>query len=161
MAVPARDPRRFIYVAIDTIVTIGYLVLLRDTLHNRHGWARVILYLLPVATAVMAIGTGIGRRRGWWLTVGAGVALLLWTVGFVAMLLTTAAYLSGVYGAFGKAAASGAVLAVAFVIEFVALLPALQVKWALTRAGRRAFGLAVGAQTVAGHTVVASTKVGA
>jgi hypothetical protein len=60
----------------------------------------------------------------------------------VILLLTTAAYLSGVYGAFGKAAASGATLAVFLVIEAVAFLPALQLKWALTRAGRRAFGLA-------------------
>jgi hypothetical protein len=28
------------------------------------------------------------------------------------------------------------------VVQFAATLPALQLKWALTRAGRRAFGLA-------------------
>ncbi len=136
------DPRRWIYVAIDVAMTIGYLIILDNLLHNRHWWARVLLYLLPVATAVMAIGTGVGRRVGWWMTIGAGATMLVWTVAFILLLLKTASYLSGVYGAFGKAAASGMLLAVALIVEFVAILPALQLKWSLTRAGRRAFGLA-------------------
>jgi hypothetical protein len=140
-APPHRDPRRFIYVAIDLALTAGYLALLLTTLRNRHGWAQAVLYVLPVGTTLMAIGTTFGRRWGWWLTLAGGTTLLLWTVGFIILLLSTAAYLSGVYGAFGKAASSGAVLAVAFVIQAVAFLPALQLKWALTRAGRRAFGL--------------------
>ena len=74
--------------------------------------------------------------------IAGGTTLLLWTVGFIVLLLTTAAYLSGVYGAFGKAASSGALLAAALMFEAVALVPALQLKWALTRAGRRAFGVA-------------------
>lgn len=138
---PPRDPRRFIYVAIDVILTIGYLVVLAKVLHNRHGWARAILYFLPVASALMAIGTAYGRRLGWWLTIGGGGALLLWAVALMILLLKTSAFLSGVYGAFGKAAASGVVLAIFLVIEFVAIIPAIQLKWAMTRHGRRAYGL--------------------
>lgn len=137
------DPRRWIYVAIDVVMTVGYLVVLSDLLHNRHPWARAVLYILPVASAAMALGTGLGRRLGWWMTIAAGTAMLVWTIAFIILLLTTAAFLSGVYGSFGKAAASGMMLAVALVIEFVAFLPALQLKWSLTRAGRRAFGLAL------------------
>lgn len=141
-APPRRDPRRFIYVAFDLALTALYLGLLLTALRNRHGWAQAVLYLLPVGTTAMAVGTAFGRRWGWWLTLAGGTTLLLWTVGFIILLLSTAAYLSGVYGAFGKAASSGAVLAVAFVIQAVAFVPSLQMKWALTRAGRRAFGLA-------------------
>ena len=124
------------------VVTIAYVIVLADLLHNRHAWARIILYLLPLATAVMAVGTAIGRRVGWWMTISGGAVMLLWAVAFIVLLITTASYLSGVYGAFGKAAASGMMLAVALVVECVAFLPALQLKWSLTRAGRRAFGLA-------------------
>jgi hypothetical protein len=106
-APPHRDPRRFIYVAIDLALTAGYLALLLTTLRNRHGWAQAVLYVLPVGTTLMAIGTGFGRRWGWWLTLAGGTTLLLWTVGFIILLLSTAAYLSGVYGAFGKAAVVG------------------------------------------------------
>jgi hypothetical protein len=54
-------------------------------------------------------------------------------------LLASAAFLAGVYGAFGKAAASGALIAVALVIEVVALLPIVQVKYLMSRAGRRVY----------------------
>ena len=142
MPAARRDPRRFIYLGFDLALTIAYLVLLRGVLHNRHAWAQAVMYLLPLGTTAMAVGTGFGRRWGWWLTIAGGTTLLLWTVGFIVLLLTTAAYLSGVYGAFGKAASSGALLAAALMFEAVALVPALQLKWALTRAGRRAFGVA-------------------
>jgi hypothetical protein len=89
----------------------------------------------------MGIGTLLSKRAGWWLTVVPAIAMLAWTVGFIILLLVTASYLSGVYGAFGKAAASGVMLSTAFVIQFAATLPALQLKWVLTRAGRRSYGL--------------------
>ena len=47
--------------------------------------------------------------------------------------------LAGTYGAFGKAAASTALIGVAIVVEIVALLPVFQVKYLMTRAGRRAY----------------------
>jgi hypothetical protein len=53
----------------------------------------------------------------------------------------SAAFLAGVYGAFGQAAATFALVMVALVIELVALLPIVQVKYLMTRAGRRAFGV--------------------
>lgn len=136
-----QDPRRWLYVAFDLLFTIGYWWAFAELLHNRFGWARAVLYLLPVATTLMAIGTVAARRWGWWLVIGGATVMLVWTVAFIVLLLVTASYLSGVYGAFGKAASSGVLLSVAFVIQFAATLPALQLKWALTRAGRRAFGL--------------------
>jgi len=45
-----------------------------------------------------------------------------------------------VYGAFGKAAATFALVMVALLVELVALLPVVQVKYLMTRSGRRAFG---------------------
>jgi len=136
-----QDPRRWIYIGFDLLFTIGYVWAFSDLLHNRFGWARSIFYLLPLCTTVMAIGVIAGRRWSWWITVVSAAVMLIWTVGFIILLLVTASYLAGVYGAFGKAASSGVMLSTAFVIQFVATLPALQLKWALTRGGRRAFGL--------------------
>ena len=79
--------------------------------------------------------------RHWWTAIVGGSVLLLAAILLIARILISAAFLSGVYGAFGKAAASGMMLAVALVIEFVAFLPSLQLKWSLTRSGRRSFGL--------------------
>lgn len=135
------DPRRWIYIVACLVFTVGYLWAYGELLHNRFGWARAVLYVLPVCSLGMAVGTFVGGRWGWLGVVVAGAAMLLWTVGIIIVLLVTASFLSGVYGAFGKAASSMALLTIAFVIQFAATLPALQLKWAMTRAGRRAFGL--------------------
>lgn len=139
---PSRDPRRWIYVGADVVFTLGYLWAFSELLHNRFGWARGILYILPACTVIMAIGTAVRGKWGWLATVVGGTGMILWAIAFIIVLLVTASYLSGVYGAFGKAAASGAILSTAFVVQFAATLPALQMKWAMTRGGRRAFGLA-------------------
>lgn len=135
------DSRAWVYVVADIVFMIGYVWAFRELLHNRFGWARGILYILPLCTWLMAVGTLLSGRVGWVFTVIGGTGMLLWTVAFICLLLVTASYLSGVYGAFGKAAASGAILSTAFVVQFAATLPALQLKWAMTRSGRRAFGL--------------------
>jgi hypothetical protein len=46
-----------------------------------------------------------------------------------------------VYGAFGRGAAMMVLLAVLLSIQLIALLPALQLKYLLSRAGRRHHGL--------------------
>jgi hypothetical protein len=138
---PSKDSRRWIYAGADLVFTIGYLWAFSELVQNRFGWARAILYLLPLCTVLMAAGTLLRGKIGWILTVAGGTGMLVWTVAFIILLLVTASYLSGVYGAFGKAAASGAVLSTAFVVQFGATLPALQLKWAMTRGGRRAVGL--------------------
>ena len=65
--------------------------------------------------------------------------LLLTTIILIVRVLVSAAFLAGVYGAFGKAAATFALVAVALVIELVALLPIVQIKYLMSRAGRRAY----------------------
>jgi len=136
------DPRRVIYAVIDLMFTLGYVIAFDVLVPNRHGWAELVLHVLPTCTALMGVAALVGTRFSWWVTVVAASTMLVWAVGFMIVLVRTASYLAGVYGAFGKAAATGSLLATAFVIQFAATLPALQLKWALTRAGRRAFGLA-------------------
>lgn len=137
-----RDPRRWIYAGFDIVFAAGYLYAFEHLIPNRHGWATLVLELLPLATWLMAIGTLTARRWTRWLVIAGGAAMLVWTIAVFFVLLYTASYLAGVYGAFGKAASSGVLGAMALVVQFVALLPAFQLKWTMTRAGRRAFGTA-------------------
>ena len=85
-------------------------------------------------------GPSSATRNGRIALIG-GSAVLLSTIILILRLLVSAAFLAGVYGAFGKAAASFALVMVALVIELVALLPIVQVKYLMTRAGRRAYGM--------------------
>ena len=91
----------------------GYLYAFEHLIPNRHAWATMVLELLPLAAWLMAIGTLIARPWSWWLVIAGGTTMLAWTVTVLFVLLYTASYLAGVYGAFGKAASSGALGAMA------------------------------------------------
>jgi hypothetical protein len=92
----------------------------------------------------MAIRIAFGdklSRQGWWIAVVSGSVMILATILLIIRVLVSAAFLAGVYGAFGKAAATSALIGVALVVEVVALVPLFQVKYLMTRAGRRAFAM--------------------
>ncbi|HVV88651.1 MAG TPA: hypothetical protein VHE35_36655, partial [Kofleriaceae bacterium] len=137
-----RDPRRWIYVVLDLLLTTGYLVFATRLAVNRHAWASALLELLPLGAWTMTVGTLMAWRRSWWLTVAGGALVLAWMIGAMIIVLYFASYLAGVYGGFGKAASLGALVSMALLVELIGLVPAFQLRWALGRAGRRAFGLA-------------------
>jgi hypothetical protein len=145
---PRRDLRPLIYFVLNEIFVAIYFYVLWSVIPNRHAGAAIHLWALPVLLQIMAIGTVLGavkpegtRRAGWWVAVVAGSGLLLVTVLLIVRVLVSAAFLSGVYGAFGKAAAMSALIGVALVIELVALLPLFQVKYLMTRSGRRTYAM--------------------
>jgi hypothetical protein len=135
------DPRRWIYGALDCTFAALYVAAIVLVAPNRLPSAQIHLWSVPIACAVLAVGTLLGGRRGWWTAVAGGSLQLATMVFMIVRILVSAAFLAGVYGAFGKAAASGALVGVAIVVELVGLLPLLQLKWLLSHAGRRAYGL--------------------
>ena len=143
-----RDLRPLIYFVLNEMFVAIYFYVLWAVIPNRHAGAAIHLWALPVLLQAMAIGTVLGatkgegaRRAGWWLAVVAGSGLLLVTVLLIVRVLVSAAFLSGVYGAFGKAAAMSALIGIALVVELVALLPLFQVKYLMTRSGRRTYAM--------------------
>lgn len=137
-----RDSRRWIYGGLDLAFAALYAIAIWKVIPNRLPSAAAHLWTFPLATVVMAAGTLVGGRRGWWVAVIGGSAVLLSTFVLIVRIAVSAAFLAGVYGAFGKAAATFAIVVVALVIELVALLPVVQVKYLMTRSGRRAFRMA-------------------
>src|SRR3569623_2171977 len=139
-----RDLRPTIYGALDQIFAVVYAIAVWRVIPNRLASASLHLWTLPVRAQVMALGTlsawvPAARRHGWRVAIVSGSLMLVMTVLLIIRVLGSAAFLAGTYGAFGKAAASTAMLGVAVVIEVVALLPIFQIKYLMTRAGRRAF----------------------
>ena len=136
-----RDIRRWIYAGLDVVFAVAYAVAIWKVIPNRLPSAAIHLWTFPIATLVMALGMLLRSSGGWWLAVIGGSAVLFSTFLLIVRILISAAFLAGVYGAFGKAAATFALVMIALVIEIVALLPIVQVKYLMTRAGRRAFGV--------------------
>ena len=129
-----------IYAVLDLVMASLYAVVLFGLIPSRHGWVQALSALLVVAAGAMAASMLVRRPWSWWAGVAACTAQLLLAVAFLVLTLLSAAFLAGVYGSFGQAAAALSLLAAALVIELIALLPAFQLKFLMTRAGRRCFG---------------------
>jgi hypothetical protein len=138
----SHDPRRWIYGGLDLVFAGVYAAVIVLVIPNRLPSAQVHLWTFPIAAAAMAVGMLVGGARGWWTAVIAGSAMLGSVFVLIVRIAVSAAFLAGVYGAFGQAAATTALVMVAIVVEVVALLPLVQVKYLRSPAGRRAYGVA-------------------
>jgi hypothetical protein len=138
---PGRDVRRWIYGGLDIVFALLQAILIWKVVPNRLPSASFHLWTLPIGMFAMGIGTLVAGRRGWWTAILSGSAVLFSTVLLILRIVISAAFLSGVYGAFGKAAAMTALMSVALLVELVALLPIVQLKYLMTRAGRRNYGV--------------------
>lgn len=139
---PGQDARPFIYAALDFFMAAIYGFVLFVAIPNRHAWAELLGGLVVLSPLVMGVAMLLRRTwtGSWWLGVIASAVLLVLALVMLALTLASAAFLAGVYGAFGRAASMLTLVAAALIIELVALLPAFQLKYLMTRAGRRAFG---------------------
>lgn len=135
------DSRRWIYGVLAALFAVVYGLLMWKVIPNRLPSAMLHLATVPVFTLVMAIGTLLGGRAGWWIAVTGGSLVLLSTIVLIARILASAAFLAGVYGAFGKAASTFALVSVALIVELVGILPICQVKFLMSRPGRRTYGV--------------------
>jgi hypothetical protein len=105
------------------------------------GWGpRVVV--LALAALLLATAVGLLLRARWARAVGLATSVTLLVVAFVAvaLLVVSAAYLRGIFGAFGEGAAFVCVVAVALVVELMVLLPAFQVRFLLRDDVRRHCG---------------------
>ena len=139
-----RDIRPYIYLALNQLFALAYFYIVISVIPNRLPSAKVHLYAIPIVMQIVAFGAATifvpSLRKVGRVVVIAGLSVLLaLTVILIIRVLISAAFLSGVYGAFGKAAASTALMGVAIVVEAVGLLPLFQIKYMRTRAGRRAY----------------------
>jgi|GEM_PF-1458101 len=136
-----REIRPYIYAGLCFFLAVVYLILFLSVLPNRHAWAQALLYSFPAAVTVMGAAMLVRRPGSWWVAVIAGCFMLTAWIITLVLILMTASFLAGVYGAMGKAASTFALVAAVLSFQVVALGPMLQLKFLMTRAGRRWFRL--------------------
>jgi hypothetical protein len=132
-----RDIRPFVYAGLDFLFAAAFCTL-AALAPNRHAIGQFVLVALPLAALAMGAGTALRGRWGWRIAITGCAVLLGLELLLLVLLLLSAAFLSGVYGSFGRGAAALTLLVAALSFELVALLPALQLKYLLGSAGRRA-----------------------
>jgi hypothetical protein len=140
-----RDVRPYIYAGLELMLGALLIWIITKAAPNRHTWAQAMMWGLPVGVLLMGVGTALGaylkQRALWLVAVIGGAFLMVIAVIILGLLLSSAAFLTGVYGAFGRAAATGMLVACALILELIGVIPVLHLKYLMTRAGRRAFGL--------------------
>jgi hypothetical protein len=134
-----REIRPYLYAGFDFLLALVYAGAIIQA-PTRHGLGGALLW--GAAGAVLLAGAGMLWRRPWGrrIAMAGCAALLVLCVLILVLILMSAAFLSGVYGSMGEGAAMIALLAGAVVIQFLGILPALQLKFLMTRAGRRTYG---------------------
>jgi hypothetical protein len=133
------DRRPYIYAGFDFAFGAFYAFLLAQA-PTRHATGAVLLWGTVAAVVLAGAGMVVRNRWGWRVAVAGCGALLLVTVALLVLVLLSASFLAGVYGSMGRGAATMAILAGAVIVELCGLLPAFQLKFLMTRAGRRWFG---------------------
>jgi len=134
-----RDRRPTIYACFDFAFGAFYAFLLLQA-PTRNATGGALLWGTVVAVVLAGAGMVVRNRWGWRVAVAGCGALLLVTVALLVVVLLSASFLAGVYGSMGRGAANIAVLAGAVIVELCGILPAFQLKFLMTRAGRRWFG---------------------
>ena len=134
-----RDIRPFLYAGFDFAMA-GVYALLMIQAPTRHAGQAALLWGTVGAVVLAGVGMLWRSRWGWRAAVAGCTALLVIAVVILVLILLSASFLSGVYGSMGRGAAMMALLAGALVIEVCGILPAFQLKFLFTRAGRRLYG---------------------
>lgn len=139
-APPGHDVRRYVYAGLDLLLALVHAVI-AVMAPTRHASGQVVLWGVVLMFVVAAFGALLGRPLGRRLAIGALATLLVIEVLLLILIVSSAAFLAGVFGAFGTGGAVIALVAGLLSIQTVALVPALELKYLMTRAGRRAFAV--------------------
>lgn len=135
----SRDPRVHIYAGFDLLMALLQATLITWIAPPFRAGPALFLWALVAVLLVTGAGMIAGRRWGWRVAVGGCGILLALELVLLILILSSAAFLAGAYGSFGRGGAGLAIVAALLSIQMIALLPALQLKFLLTRGGRRAF----------------------
>lgn len=125
------------YGVLDIAFGIAYLYLGLEVAPSRSGSVKLLVWALFVGLVLS--GAALIARRRWSGWVGLAVAglLLTFTLFLISALALSASYLRGVYGGFGKGAATVCLLAAFLAVEVFGLLPVFQIRFLLRPEVRR------------------------
>jgi len=131
------DPLSFVYGTLDLILAAIYIFLFLYLIPARGGYGVLMACVLGIPAAAAAVGmfassSPWGRK----LALLSSIWLIMACLLIIALLISSAAYLHGIYGGVGQAGSALAVIIALLTIEVVGLVPALQVAllWSRRRA---------------------------
>lgn len=138
----ARVPRRvWVFAALDLLFAALYIGVTRLA-HSADGRFEAMTVIMGIAVALAGVGIAVRKPWGWYASVLGCVVVLLGALVLSGLLAVSVGYLWAAFGSIGKGAASMCLIFIAIIVECYVLLPAFQVYWLLSPAGRRVAGVA-------------------
>lgn len=124
-----------IYAILDFTMAGLYIWLFSSLVPSRSGGFTAVVWLLSALLAAGGVGLLTGSSLGRKVAAAACIVMLVACFALILLLVSSAAYLHGIYDGIGQAGAAIALLAAALAVEVIGLLPALQLAhlWRLRR----------------------------
>jgi high-affinity K+ transport system ATPase subunit B len=121
-----RDRVSIVYGVADLAAASLYLLVFFKLAPSRSTAFTVLATILSGVVAAGGVGLLVRTRWGRWIATGASLVMLLACFVLILLLVSSAAYLHGIYDGVGQAGAIIALVVAALAVEVVGLLPALQ-----------------------------------
>jgi hypothetical protein len=126
MTAKGRPLTSIVFGVLDLLAALFYIVLFTWIVPSRSAGFTVLVWALSLLLGAGGIGLILGSRWGRRLAFIASVTFVVICVVLLLLLLSSVAYLHGIYDGVGQAGAAIGLLAAALTIEVVGLLPLLQ-----------------------------------
>jgi hypothetical protein len=140
-ATSVRVPRRlWVFAALDVLFAALYIGVTRLAA-SADGRFEALTVVMGVAMLVAGVGIAVRRPWGWWASLAGCAVVLLGALTLTVLLAMSVGFLWAAFGSLGKGAASMCLIMIALVVECYVLLPAFQVAWLWSPAGRRVAGV--------------------
>ncbi len=137
----AAVPRRvWVFAGLDVLFATIYIGVTRLA-HSADGRFEALTVIMGLAVLAAGVGIAVRRPWGWWTSLAGCGVVLLGALTLSVLLAMSIGFLWAAYGSLGKGAAMMCLIFVALIVECYVLLPAFQLAWLLSPAGRRIAGV--------------------
>jgi hypothetical protein len=114
---------RILYPILDLCLALAYVYIFFILIPSRSAAFSVAAGAFVVLTLASGAGIALGGKWGRRITVVSACGRILGCLSFIGLLLASAAYLHGIYGAVGTLGAALSMVVAALSIQFVGLVP--------------------------------------
>lgn len=135
-----KNGKRFAFWGVN-LGLLAFYMALALWVPSRHVSGGVLLWSLVSFVALMLFGLTLGGPLGRRISMLGCVSMLFVEVVFVGLMISSSAFLYGVYGSYGRGASMLGIVIIVISVQFIAMVPAMQCAYLWSKRGSKDFGV--------------------